>query len=57
MFDGDDSVAVPGLAIFGAAVIGTPPVNTAGFWIEVDHITNDWTELKPTPAYTSYVGE
>lgn len=57
MFDGEIDIAVPGLAIFGGACIGTPPANTAGFWIEVERDSNQWTELKPVPAYTAYVGE
>lgn len=54
----DDEVSrdtsVPANAIFGLAVIGTPPTNTAGFWVEYPRVETDWTEISPVPAYIVY---
>lgn len=52
-----ESSAVPGNAIFGLACIGFPPVDTAGFWFEMPKAKDEWIEIKPIPAYTSYSKE
>lgn len=46
--------AVPAATIFGLGVVGQPPTNTAGFWIEVARSKDEWIEIMPIPAYTTY---